>query len=105
MFTSEKNLKEFEGKLSSETKMKIENAVGKLKEAQKGTNIEEIKSAIEAMNAAWSEASTQMYSQATGNEQQTGEQKTEAGGEQPKTEGDGKKVENADYEVVDDDKK
>jgi len=105
VFTSEKNLKEFEGKLSSETKMKIETAVSKLKEAQKGTNIEEIKSAIEAMNAAWSEASTQMYSQATGNEQQTGEQKTETGGEQPKTEGDGKKVENADYEVVDDDKK
>ncbi len=105
VFTSEKNLKEFEGKLNSETKMKIENAVSKLKEAQKGTNIDEIKSAIEAMNAAWSEASTQMYSQATGAEQQTGEQKTETGGEQPKTEGDGKKVENADYEVVDDDKK
>jgi hypothetical protein len=46
-----------------------------------------------------------MYSQATGSEQKPGDQNTQAGGEQTKTDGDGKKVENADYEVVDDDKK
>ena len=106
VFSSEKNLKEFEGKLNAETKMKIEEAINKLKEAQKGTDVALIKSSIEAVNAAWSEASTQMYSQATGSEQQTaGEQNTEAGGEKTKTDADGKKVENADYEVVDDDKK
>lgn len=105
VFSSEKNLKEFEGKLNAETKMKIEEAINKLKEAQKGTDIALIKSAIEAVNAAWSEASTQMYSQATGSEKPEGEQNTQAGGEQSKTDGDGKKVENADYEVVDDDKK
>ena len=105
VFSSEKNLKEFEGKLNAETKMKIEEAINKLKEAQKGTDIALIKSAIEAVNAAWSEASTQMYSQATGSEKPASEQNTETGGEQTKTDGDGKKVENADYEVVDDDKK
>jgi molecular chaperone DnaK len=107
VFQSEKNLKEFEAKLNSETKMKIENAIGRLKEAQKGTNIEEIKSAIEAMNAAWSEASTQMYSQATGSQQQGEQQGPETQQDQSSAQGqgDGKKVENADYEVIDDDKK
>jgi molecular chaperone DnaK len=107
VFQGEKNLKEFEAKLNSETKMKIETAIARLKEAQKGTNVEELKSAIEAMNAAWSEASTQMYSQATGKEQEAAgqQQNTETPGDQQKTEGEDKKVENADYEVVDDDKK
>ncbi len=106
VFQGEKNLKEFEAKLNAETKMKIETAIARLKEAQKGTNVEELKSAIEAMNAAWSEASTQMYSQATGKEQEAGgQQNTETPGGQQKTDGEDKKVENADYEVVDDDKK
>jgi molecular chaperone DnaK len=108
VFQGEKNLKEFEAKLNAETKMKIETAIARLKEAQKGTNVEELKSAIEAMNAAWSEASTQMYSQATGKEQETSggeQQNTETPGDKQKTEGEDKKVENADYEVVDDDKK
>jgi molecular chaperone DnaK len=107
VFQSEKNLKEFEGKISSEAKMKLENAINRLKEAQKGTNIDEIKSAIEAVNAAWSEASTQMYSQATGSQGQqqgpTGQEETPKDG--ANAEADGKKVENADYEVLDDDKK
>ena len=111
VFQSEKQLKEFEGKLSEESKMKVETAVNRLKEALKGTNIEEIKSSTEALNAVWNEASTQMYSQATGNQQQQpgggfGSQAEEQpqGGDGTKPEDD-KKVENADYEVIDDDKK
>jgi len=109
VFQSEKNLKEFEGKISSEAKMKVENAIARVKEASKGTNTEEINSAIDALNAAWSEASTQMYSQATGSQAQGGEGKQgfESAGEQPSSSSEasgdgGKKVENADYEVIDD---
>ena len=63
---------------------------------------------MDALNAAWNEVSTQMYSQATGNEQQGGfgsqaEEKPQGDGS-AKTEDD-KKVENADFEVIDDDKK
>jgi molecular chaperone DnaK len=109
VFQSEKQLKEFEGKLSSETKMKVENAVNRLKEALKGTNMEEIKSAQDALNAVWNEASTQMYSQATGDQKQGSGFGSQAE-EQPQGDGsakteDDKKVENADYEVIDDDKK
>jgi len=109
VFQTEKQLKEFESKLSSESKMKIETAVGRLKEALKGTNNEEIKSSMEALNAAWNEVSTQMYSQATGDQKQQGGFGSQAE-EKPRDDGsakpeDDKKVENADFEVIDDDKK
>jgi len=89
-------------------KMKVQTAIDRLKEVQKGSNIEEIKSAMEGLNAAWNEASTQMYSQATGGQQGGqqggqegfGSQGQQSGEAQAKT--DDKKVENADYEVIDD---
>lgn len=104
IFQTEKQMKEFGEKLTPDMKMKIETALGRLKEAAKGTNTDEIKSSMEALNTAWNEASTQMYSQATGTpggEQQQApnpEAENQPGGED-------KKVENADYEVIDDEKK
>ncbi|RPI16851.1 MAG: molecular chaperone DnaK [Ignavibacteriae bacterium] len=111
VFQGEKQLKEMESKMDSETKMKIQTAIDRLKEAQKGTNIDEIKSAIEGYNAAWNEASTKMYSQATGSGPGAGQQQQEGFGSQGQkpedgqTQQDDKKVENADFEVMDDDKK
>ena len=110
VFQSEKQLKEFDAKLNPEMKMKIQTAVDRLKEAQKGTNTDEMKSAIEALNAAWNEASTQMYSQATGS-QGAGQQQEgfpsqgQTQGDQSQASTDDKKVENADFEVVDDNDK
>ncbi len=110
VFQSEKQLKEFDAKLNPEMKMKIQTAVDRLKEVQKGTNTDEMKSAIEALNAAWNEASTQMYSQATGSEgagqQQEGfSSQSQTQGDQSQASTDDKKVENADFEVVDDNDK
>ncbi len=108
IFQTEKQLKEFGEKLTPELKMKIETALGRLKESVKGTSTDEIKSSMEAVNTAWNEASTQMYSQATGTPgaegqpgagSQTGSTESDAGS------GEDKKVENADFEVIDDDKK
>ncbi len=106
IFQTDKQLKEFSEKLTADMKMKIETALGRLKEAVKGTNTDEIKSSMEAVNAAWNEASSQMYSQATGapgaeGQQQGGNPEAES---QQKADDD-KKVENADFEVVDDEKK
>jgi molecular chaperone DnaK len=103
VFQGEKQLKEFEAKLNQDTRAKIQTAIDRLKEAAKTDNASEIKSAIEQYNAAWNEASSQMYSQA----------KTSGPGQQqsagPEQQADGKqddgKVENADFEVMDDDKK
>jgi molecular chaperone DnaK len=108
VFQSEKQLKEFGEKLSPELKMKIQTALDRLKEVQKSNDAAEIKSAMEGVNAAWNEASTQMYSQATGGQgtQQGGEgfgsQGQQSDGGKADSKAEDKKVENADFEVIDD---
>ncbi|CAN5624117.1 molecular chaperone DnaK [soil metagenome] len=109
IFQTEKQLKEFEAKLDNETKSKIQTALDRLKEAAKGTNTAEIKTASEALTAVWNEASSQMYSQATGDQGAAGQPGAGApGGDGAgqegagSTEGANPNVENADYEVVDD---
>ncbi len=99
-FQTEKQLKELESKISPEVKAKIESANEKLKEAIKGGNAATIKSAMETLNTTWNEASSQMYQQATSAGPQGGSQASRGGQEGPSS-GD-KKVEDAQYEVVDD---
>ena len=103
VYQTEKNMKEYGDKLDGETKGKLEAAVGRLKEAVKGSNIEEIKSATDALNQVWQTAASQMYAQTA--DAQGGPQAAET---QPQPEeaekGKDKKVEDADFEVVDDDK-
>jgi molecular chaperone DnaK len=103
-FQTEKQLKDFGEKVSGDLRTKIEAANTSLKEAIKGNNASAIKSAMEVLNAAWNEASTQMYQQATaaGGQQQGGPQQGPTGGATPKS--DDKKVEDADFEVMDDKK-
>ncbi len=104
IFQGERQLKEFEAKLDDATKSKIQSSIDRLKEAAKTDNAATLKTAIDEFNAAWNEASTQMYSQATQNpgagaEQGAGPQ----AGANPNAGADasGEKVENADFEVVD----
>ena len=53
VYQTEKQLEELGDKLSAESKAKLEAAIGRVKEALKGTNNEEIKSASEALNQVW----------------------------------------------------
>ena len=98
-FQTEKQLKEFGSKITPEVRGKVESANEKLKEAIKGGNAGAIKTAMEALNNAWNEASTQMYQQATASGQAGPQQ--QGSGAQGGQEGE-KKVEDAQYEVVDD---
>ncbi len=104
LFQGEKQLKEYEAKLTPEIRSRVQLALERLKETSKADNASAIKSAIDEYTAVWNDASSQMYSQTTGAEgqQQPGGGQQQAGGEQPAPEGN---VENADFEVVDDDKK
>lgn len=107
IYQTESQIKEMAEKLSAEDKSKVEAAIGRLKEAQKGNNIDEIKSSLDAVNSTWNEIAQKMYSQeqAAG---QDGAPKSEDAKEQGKSTS-GKKedevVEDADYEVVDDEEK
>lgn len=100
VYQTEKNIKEMGEKLSGEDKSKLEAAVGRVKEALKGDNVDEIKSSTEALSQLWNEMAGKMY--------QAGEAQADAAGAQAdaeqKQEAKDEKVEEADFEVVDDDK-
>ena len=105
-FQSEKQVKEFGDKLDPDMKAKIEAATERLKKAKDGADLNEIKSASEALTQLWGEASSKMYETAQqqgagpGGPQQGFEGQAEPKGERKKDEGEV----DAEYEVIDDDK-
>jgi len=102
VFQTERQLKEFGDKVDATVKNKIETASEKLKEAIKSNDIASIKTAMEGVNAAWNEASTQMYQQSAEAQQKPGESTADQAKPGKKDE---KKVEDAQFEVVDDKEK
>jgi molecular chaperone DnaK len=105
VFQSKKQLEELKDKMTPEAQGKINTAITDLENALKGSDAAGIKSAIDALNRAWSEASSQMYqSGAPGGQPGDGQQQPPPNGHDGQSQG-GSKVENADFEVVDDDKK
>lgn len=103
VFSTDKQLKEFGDKLSPETRGKIESAKEHLSAAIQSNNIDDIRSAMDALNEQWSEASQQMYSQAGnaagGSQTPPGGEQGQAGGQSNSKGADG--VEEADYTIVD----
>ena len=102
-YQTEKNLKELGDKIDSSSKGKLEAAVGRVREALKTENVDEIKSSLDALNQIWNEVSATLYQQ----QQAAGGAGAHQGpppdnGAETKDE---KEVEEADYEVVDDEKK
>ncbi|MEE4312220.1 MAG: molecular chaperone DnaK [candidate division KSB1 bacterium] len=105
VYQTEKNISELGDKLDAESKNKLEAATGRVKEAIKTDNVDEIKSSLQDLEKLWNELSGKIYQQATAE----GAGGPQAGGA-AQAEGDGagaedKDVEEADFEVVDDDKK
>jgi molecular chaperone DnaK len=100
VYQVEKQLKENGDKVDADTKAKVEAAIERVKEALKGSDLNEIKSSSEALQQAMYAASQQMYQAASdqgGGDQQGG---GEAGGESGSK---GKKGSvDADFEVVED---
>jgi molecular chaperone DnaK len=104
IYQTEKNLKEMGDKLDTTMKNKIEGAMTRLKDALKTDNLNDIKSATEGLNQAWNEASSQMYQQQGAPQGGPSQESTGSSGESSPKDGQ-EKVEEADYEVVDDDNK
>lgn len=111
VYQTEKQMKDMEDKMEADDKTKLETVLGRLKEAQKSGNVDEMKSAIEGVNTTWNEVAQKLYAQAGPQPGQPGAEQGQPGAEQaqagePSDAGseDGK-VEDADYEVVDDEKK
>ncbi|MBD3384577.1 molecular chaperone DnaK [candidate division KSB1 bacterium] len=108
VYQTEKSLKESGDKIDSDSKNKLEAAIGRVKEATKADNSNEIKSAIDDLNQIWQTVASQMY-QSTEGAQQGGPQAGPQGEEQQaageEKSDDSEQAEDADYEVVDEDKK
>ncbi|NQU07118.1 MAG: molecular chaperone DnaK, partial [Candidatus Abyssubacteria bacterium] len=105
-YETEKNLKEMGDKIPAEQKSRLEAALGRVNEAIKAEDIGEIKSATEALNQVWQEVSTEIYQQAGA--QAGGPQGGPEGGNGsagPAAQEEGEEVIDADYEVVDEEKK
>ncbi|MEQ8705888.1 MAG: molecular chaperone DnaK [Phaeodactylibacter sp.] len=60
-FQTEKQLKEYGDKLPADKKEKIEKAVAEVREAHKAEDLNRLDQATEALNAAWQEASQDIY--------------------------------------------
>ena len=103
VYQTEKQLGEMGDKVSDDARAKVQAAVDRVKETLKGENPDEIKAATEALTQQWHQVASELYAQASqpgpeagapgGPEQPAGEQKKDDG------------VVDAEYEVVDDDKK
>lgn len=66
IFQTENQLKEYGDKLSDSNKAAINSALEKLKEAHKSQDLAAIENGVNALNAAWQTASTEMYQQSSG---------------------------------------
>lgn len=97
LYTTEKSLKEYGDKISSDDKAKIEQAMQDLKHVMTDGTPAEIKAKTEALQQAAYKLAEEVY-KSTASQQQSGGPTDQAGGTGAKKD-DG--VEDADYEVVD----
>jgi molecular chaperone DnaK len=105
VFQSEKTLKDVADKLDAADKEKVETEINNVKEALKGTDSEAIKKATEALTQAFYDVSSKIYQQNPGAAQDAGFNPGDMGGNQGTQGAAGDNVYDADYKVVDDDKK
>ena len=61
IFQTEKQLKEFESKLSSDSKEKLNNALNSLKTSFASKDVSQVEKDTEALNTAWHEVSSELY--------------------------------------------
>ncbi len=104
IYQTEKNLKEYGDKLSSDLKNELKEKLEALRKVQGGTDKEAIDKAMADLNAAWNKASSAMYEAAR---QQTGTgdagSTTQGGGSTQTSADNNEEVEEADFEVMDED--
>ena len=108
VYQTEKLLKEQEENVDAEKKGKIEALVADLKKAIEADNADEMKAKMEALNTEMQAMSQEMYAKAQAQQGGDGGAAAdgEGGGEEPKAkkEDEGEVID-ADFEMVDDDKK
>ncbi len=101
IFSTRKQLDDLKDKISDEDKQPIEDAIAELEKIKDSKDIDEIKAKIESVNQVFSKVSEKMYKETQQNQNTQQESQTNPNTEEkPKDD-----VEDADFEVVDEDKK
>lgn len=100
VFQTKKQIDELKEKVPADVKTRLESEIKKVEDAMATNNTEQIKSATESLSKVWNEVAAQLYSQAGPQGQPAPEQQAEN-----KTADEKGDVQDASYEVVDDDKK
>jgi molecular chaperone DnaK len=99
IYQTEKQLKDFEGKIDPDSKTRVETALNRLKEALKSEDANEIHSASDALTATWHEVSAKLYQEQTA-DTGSGGGGGKGGGQQGGGGPEGQGPIDADYEVV-----
>ncbi|HEY6906640.1 MAG TPA: molecular chaperone DnaK, partial [Ignavibacteriaceae bacterium] len=102
VFQTKKQIDELKDKLSADNKSRLESEIKKVEEAIASNNTEQMKSATDSLNKVWNEIASQLYSQTGGPQGQGapgGQQQSQQG---PKADEGKENVQDASYEVVDD---
>ena len=105
VFQTKKQLSELGDKVPADVKTRLEGEIKKVEDAIASNNTAQIKSATDSLNKVWSEVASQLYSQPGADQQGGPEAQGQPGGQQQEKPKDDKDVQDASYEVVDEDKK
>jgi molecular chaperone DnaK len=105
VYNTEKQIKELKDTISAEQKTKLAEAIGKVKDALKSDDADALKSAEEGLTQAWHAVSSEIYAKARPKADEAGKAEEPPPKEEKKAAGKEGKVVDADFEVVDDDKK
>jgi molecular chaperone DnaK len=106
VFNTKKQIEQLKDKISADSKSKLEAEIKKVEDAIATNNTDQIKSATDSLNKVWNDIASQLYQQA-GQQSAAGghgaqQQSSEQGG---KKKDDKEDVQDASYEVVDDNDK
>ena len=109
VFQTKKQIEELKDKLPADAKNRLETEIKKVEDAIATNNTDTMKSATESLTKVWNEVASQMYQQTggpqPGQEQYTQGQQSGQGQQQESKKTDDKEVQDASYEVVDDEDK
>lgn len=102
VFQTKKQIEELKDKINPDQKARLESEITKVEDAIKTNNTETIKSATDSLMKVWNEISQQIYSQQGAPNYQSSQTQSGSSDQKQDKKDD---VQDASYEVVDDDKK
>ncbi len=100
IYQKEKELKDLDDKLSDDDKKDLNEALDKAKEANNSTNVDDIKAGIDNLHSVWNTKASSMYDSSKGSTDTASQPDSQEHSSKVKDE---KKIEDADFEVVEED--